>query len=80
MDNPVRNALRFNPPGQPIEIHAVREAGRIVLSVRDHGPGVADEHLAQLGSHSSALLGRKHLGTAWDWPSPDGRRNATAGT
>lgn len=49
VDNLVRNALRFNPPGQPIEIHAVREAGRIVLSVRDHGPGVADEHLAQLG-------------------------------
>lgn len=49
VDNLVRNALRFNPPGQPIEIHAVREAGRIILSVRDHGPGVADEHLAQLG-------------------------------
>lgn len=49
VDNLVRNALRFNPPGQPIEIHAAREPGRIVLSVRDHGPGVADEHLAQLG-------------------------------
>lgn len=49
VDNLVRNALRFNPPGQPIEIHAAREPGRIVLSVRDHGPGVADEHLARLG-------------------------------
>ncbi|MNC44309.1 Sensor protein QseC [compost metagenome] len=49
LDNLLRNALRFNPPGQPIEITAVRDNERIVLSVRDHGPGVAEEHLAQLG-------------------------------
>ncbi|MBF8781676.1 HAMP domain-containing histidine kinase [Pseudomonas fulva] len=49
IDNLVRNALRFNPPGQPIEIGAHREEQRIVLSVRDHGPGVAIEHLSQLG-------------------------------
>lgn len=49
VDNLVRNALRFNPAGQSIEIHAERVQGRIVLSVRDHGPGVAEEHLAQLG-------------------------------
>ncbi|MBC3413776.1 HAMP domain-containing histidine kinase [Pseudomonas sp. SWRI51] len=49
VDNLVRNALRFNPSGQPIEIRASREPERIVVSVRDHGPGVAAEHLAQLG-------------------------------
>ncbi|MBF8794293.1 sensor histidine kinase [Pseudomonas sp. NY15372] len=49
VDNLVRNALRFNPAGQPIELRAETEQGRIVLSVRDHGPGVAEEHLAQLG-------------------------------
>lgn len=49
MDNLVRNALRFNPAGQSIEIHAERVQGRIVLSVRDHGPGVAEAHLAHLG-------------------------------
>ncbi|MFK8331356.1 sensor histidine kinase [Pseudomonas sp. BJa5] len=49
LDNLLRNALRFNPPGQPIEVSGVRDNERIVLSVRDHGPGVADEHLAQLG-------------------------------
>ncbi|MEG0859651.1 MAG: HAMP domain-containing sensor histidine kinase [Pseudomonas sp.] len=49
LDNLLRNALRFNPPGQPIEFTAVRDNERIVLSVRDHGPGVAEEHLAQLG-------------------------------
>jgi signal transduction histidine kinase len=49
VDNLVRNALRFNPVGQPIEISAKNEQTRIVLSVRDHGPGAPAEHLAQLG-------------------------------
>ncbi|WP_313739453.1 HAMP domain-containing sensor histidine kinase [Pseudomonas sp.] len=49
VDNLLRNALRFNPPGQPIELRASREQERIVVSVRDHGPGVAQEHLTQLG-------------------------------
>ncbi|AIR91667.1 sensor histidine kinase [Pseudomonas cremoricolorata] len=49
LDNLVRNAVRFNPPGQPVEVQAVREPGRIIVSVRDHGPGVADEHLPRLG-------------------------------
>ena len=49
VDNLLRNALRFNPAGQPIEVRAGREQDRIVVSVRDHGPGVSAEHLAQLG-------------------------------
>ena len=49
MDNLLRNALRFNPTGQPIEVQAARVGDRLQLSVRDHGPGVATEHLAQLG-------------------------------
>ncbi|PAU54895.1 two-component sensor histidine kinase [Pseudomonas sp. PIC25] len=49
LDNLLRNALRFNPAGQPIELRAWREDGNVRLSVRDHGPGVAEEHLQQLG-------------------------------
>ena len=49
VDNLLRNAARFSPAGQPIELQAQRDAGRLRLSVRDHGPGVAPEHLAQLG-------------------------------
>ncbi|WP_166359791.1 sensor histidine kinase, partial [Pseudomonas akapageensis] len=41
LDNLLRNALRFNPQDQPIEIKASKNGDRIVLSVRDHGPGVA---------------------------------------
>ena len=50
VDNLLRNAQRFNPVGgQPIEMLALRQGDRIVVSVRDHGPGVDAEHLNQLG-------------------------------
>jgi two-component system OmpR family sensor kinase len=49
VDNLVRNAVRFSPPGQPVELFAHQQGEHIELSVRDHGPGVASEHLAQLG-------------------------------
>ncbi|WP_347904690.1 HAMP domain-containing sensor histidine kinase [Pseudomonas purpurea] len=49
VDNLLRNAQRFNPAGQPIEVLALRQGEHIVVSVRDHGPGVEAEHLSQLG-------------------------------
>jgi signal transduction histidine kinase len=49
LDNLLRNAQRFNPAGQPIEMLALRQGERIVISVRDHGPGVEAGHLSQLG-------------------------------
>jgi two-component system, OmpR family, sensor kinase len=49
MDNLLRNALRFNPVGQPIELTASRNAEQLCLSVRDHGPGAPPELLARLG-------------------------------
>ncbi|AYC33577.1 sensor histidine kinase [Pseudomonas cavernae] len=49
LDNLLRNALRFNPPGQAVDVSAQADNGRICIQVRDHGPGVAPEHLPQLG-------------------------------
>ena len=49
VDNLLRNAQRFNPPGQPIELSAGHTGEHISIKVRDHGPGVAGEHLPQLG-------------------------------
>lgn len=49
LDNLLRNALRFSPQDQPITIGVHRQGDRLRLSVRDHGPGVAAEHLEQLG-------------------------------
>ncbi|WP_263260967.1 HAMP domain-containing sensor histidine kinase [Pseudomonas sp. RIT-PI-S] len=48
-DNLLRNALRFNPAGQAIEVSAQAYASGVTISIRDHGPGCAPEHLAQLG-------------------------------
>ncbi|HAW62123.1 MAG TPA: two-component sensor histidine kinase [Pseudomonas sp.] len=48
LDNLLRNALRFNPEGEPVEICAQRDGMNLVISIRDHGPGVANEHLSQL--------------------------------
>ncbi|WP_447592333.1 HAMP domain-containing sensor histidine kinase [Aquipseudomonas campi] len=49
LDNLLRNALRFNPPGQPIELAVSSHAQLLTISVRDHGPGVAPEWLEKLG-------------------------------
>ena len=49
LDNLLRNALRFNPAEHPIDISATRHGEHVRLSVRDHGPGVAPEYLAELG-------------------------------
>ena len=49
LDNLLRNALRFNPVGQTIEVTASRDAEQLCLSVRDHGPGVTPEQLPRLG-------------------------------
>nr|WP_272887278.1 HAMP domain-containing sensor histidine kinase [Stutzerimonas stutzeri] len=48
LDNLLRNALRFNPEGAPIELRASTDAEWLTLSIRDHGPGVDETHLAQL--------------------------------
>lgn len=48
LDNLLRNALRFNPEGSPIELRARTEGECLMLSVRDHGPGVDEAHLARL--------------------------------
>jgi two-component system OmpR family sensor kinase len=49
LDNLLRNALRFSPPDSPIELNIVRRGDEVHLEVRDHGPGVLDEHLGLLG-------------------------------
>jgi signal transduction histidine kinase len=42
VENLVRNAVAFSP-ARGIEIHAARRDGRVELTVRDFGPGVAPE-------------------------------------
>jgi two-component system sensor histidine kinase KdpD len=40
--NLLENALKFSSPTDPVEVLAVAEPGRLVVRVRDQGPGVAE--------------------------------------
>jgi signal transduction histidine kinase len=42
----MQNAVRFSPEGETIEITARpdQEAGHVVVTIRDHGPGIPPEH------------------------------------
>ncbi len=42
--NLIHNALKWSPPKQPIEISAENQGDQVLISVRDHGPGVPLEH------------------------------------
>ena len=38
--NLLENAVKYTPPGTPLEISAVTEAGEMVVNVSDQGPGI----------------------------------------
>jgi two-component system sensor histidine kinase CpxA len=48
IENVVRNAIRHTPEGSAVEISLDRADGRVVLRVRDHGPGVPKIMLANI--------------------------------
>jgi two-component system, OmpR family, sensor histidine kinase CpxA len=49
-ENIVRNAIRFSPPGGKVEVNlsVSGDDRRVLLSVRDRGPGVPEEHLKDI--------------------------------
>ncbi|ESR22619.1 sensor histidine kinase [Lutibaculum baratangense] len=47
-DNLVGNAVKYSPPGAPIEVSVERTGGRVLLSVRDRGPGLSPEDLRRV--------------------------------
>lgn len=44
----VTNAVKFTPPGSPIEVILRRTATGVELSVSDDGPGIAPEHAEEI--------------------------------
>lgn len=48
LDNLLRNAVRFSPADKPVEIQVVLHSNKLVITIRDHGPGVNDSLLSQL--------------------------------
>ncbi len=47
-ENILRNAIRFAPQGSAVEIAAGRRADEVVVTIRDHGPGVAPHMLDKI--------------------------------
>ncbi|MFB7631817.1 sensor histidine kinase [Streptomyces sp. NPDC056149] len=45
LSNLLDNAAKFSPPGGPVETELADVAGELHLTVRDHGPGIADGDL-----------------------------------
>jgi signal transduction histidine kinase len=41
--NLIDNAIKYSPAGDEVEVRAYSEADRVVVDIRDHGPGIALE-------------------------------------
>ena len=48
IENVVRNAIRYAPEGTAVEVALQRQGERAVITVRDLGPGVPEEHLTRI--------------------------------
>lgn len=46
--NLLDNALRHGPEGTPVEVEAASAGGAVVLTVRDHGPGIGEASPSRL--------------------------------
>jgi signal transduction histidine kinase len=61
--NLLDNALKFSPPGSPVEIEVRRDGAGAAIAVRDHGPGIPPELRAQVFERfHQGGDGRKHAG------------------
>ena len=48
LDNVIRNAIRHTPADTAVDISLIRQEGMVAITVRDHGPGVPEQHLTRL--------------------------------
>ncbi len=46
--NLLDNAIKYSDPGKPVHVAASQSDSEITISVRDHGCGIANEHLPRL--------------------------------
>ena len=56
------NALRYAPPGEPIDVSAPSDGGRVVVEVADRGPGVPEDEREHIFErfHRGAATGAEH--------------------
>jgi signal transduction histidine kinase len=58
----IDNALRYAPPGEPIEVCSAHDGGRIVVEVADRGPGVPEDEREHIFErfHRGRAAGTEH--------------------
>ncbi len=55
LTNLLSNAVRYTPPGTPVELTLRQTAETVELAVRDHGPGVPPEEAARVFERHARL-------------------------
>ncbi len=48
IQNLVDNAIKYGKPGGEVRVRGAREGKRVILTVTDDGPGIAQEHLPRI--------------------------------
>lgn len=48
IENVIRNALRYSPTGQPVQVSLTVTGEQVAITVRDQGPGVPEEKIPSL--------------------------------
>jgi two-component system sensor histidine kinase QseC len=65
--NLVDNAVRYSPPGARVKVAVRQQAGHVVLSVEDSGPGLEDADRERLGERFFRLPGSLESGSGLGW-------------
>jgi K+-sensing histidine kinase KdpD len=60
--NLLGNAVKFSPPGAPVEVAVRRGGGQAVVSVRDRGPGIPAEHRERVFERFYQVDHNRHYG------------------
>ncbi|MGV8804104.1 MAG: ATP-binding protein [Polaromonas sp.] len=65
--NLVDNAVRYSPPKARVSVSVRQQAGRVVLSVQDSGPGLEEAERRRLGERFFRLPGSLESGSGLGW-------------
>lgn len=65
--NLVDNAVRYSPASAQVKVSVRQQAGRVVLSVEDSGPGLADADRNRLGERFFRVPGSRESGSGLGW-------------
>jgi two-component system sensor histidine kinase QseC len=65
--NLVDNAVRYSPPSARIKVSVRPQAGQVVLSVEDSGPGLAEAERQRLGERFFRVVGSSESGSGLGW-------------